>query len=161
MTVAFRLMMLCVCTLSMFACISTPSTNTPPNGVASITIRLQALTTDKRYSYFELSPNGDLAFGGGYDAINRNAIPVTKLTAEQLFALQSYITQSNLFTAKVSGDQSRKAAANVHHELYLKVDHKGRDLVVNDDQVPAITRLHDMLFGYYAKARYNLPGIGK
>lgn len=156
-----RHLILLFCTMLLLACNTTPPNLNAPQGVAAITLKLQALTTGKRYSYFELSPNGDLSYGGGFDAINRNAKLVTTLTPQQLYQLQTYIEQSNLLTAKVSGNQSRKVATTVHHELSLRVDAKNRNLVVNDDQVPAVARLHDMLFEIYAKARYNLPGIGK
>ena len=159
---SLRLHLIFLLTLPMLitACKTSPSV-TAPSGIEPMTIAIQALTTDKRYSYFELSPNGDLSYGGGFNAINRNAKPVTQLNSEQLFQLQTYINQSDLFTAKVSGNQSRSRSETVHHELQLKVGKRKRNIVVNDDRIPAVARVHDMLFEYYAQARYNLPGIGK
>ncbi|MAX26540.1 MAG: hypothetical protein CMJ19_18765 [Phycisphaeraceae bacterium] len=152
------LICLAVLALLLPACRSTQTT--PPAGVQKIVIKLQSLTTDKRYSYFELEPNGQLSFGGGFDAITKNAKPVMTLNTQQLKSIESFINQSNLLTANLSGKQDRKNSKDVHHELVLKLGNQSRTLQVNDNQIPAVGQLHDMIFDFYAKARYNLPGIG-
>jgi hypothetical protein len=153
--------LLCLTCLALLltGCKSTQST-TPPAGVAMMQIKSQSLSTDKRYSYFEIEPDGDLFFGGGYDAITRNTKLVTTLTPDQLKLVQSFISQSNLFTVNVPGKQDRKSAQSIHHELSLTLGKQSRTIQINDDQIPAVSKLHQMLFDYYAKAKYNLPGIG-
>ncbi len=153
------LICLVVLALLLPACRSAQTT-TPPAGVEKIVIKIQALTTDKRYSYFELEPNGQLSFGGGFDAITKNAKPVMTLNAQQLKTIETFINQSKLLTANVSGRQDRKSSKDVHHDLVLKLGKQSRTFQVNDNQIPAVGQLHDMLFDFYAKARYNLPGIG-
>lgn len=140
-------------------CKSTP-VMTPPPGVAAITLSLQTLTTDKRYTYFELTPDGTLSFAGGFDAINRSAHRVMTLTPDQLHQVQALISQSNLFTTKVSGRQDRKSSQKVHYELALQMDQQSRKLTANDDVVPALSQLHALLFEMQAQERYKLPGIG-
>lgn len=146
--------------LSQVGCKSL-SAVTPPPGVAAIDLKLQCLTTDKRYTYFELKPDGSLAFAGGFDAINRNAGKVMTLSADQLKKVQSLIQDTNLLTARAPKNQSRKASQTAHYELSLSVDGKHNSLTVNDDNLPAVVKLHDMLFTLQAAKRYNLPGIGK
>ena len=87
--------MICLVVLALFlpACRSTQTT--PPTGVQKIVIKLQALTNDKRYSYFELEPNGELSFGGGFDAITKNAKPVMTLNTQQLKAIETFMPSVN------------------------------------------------------------------
>ncbi|MFG0248883.1 MAG: hypothetical protein ACF8OB_08355 [Phycisphaeraceae bacterium JB051] len=153
--------LICLVGLALLLPACKATQTTPPAGVQKIVIKLQALTTDKRYSYFELEPNGELSFGGGFDAITKNAKPVMTLDTQQLKTIETFINQSNLFTVKVSGKQDRKSSKDIHHELVLKLGNQSRTLRVNDNQIPSVGQLHDMIFDFYAKARYNLPGIGK
>ena len=143
----------------MPGCIST-NKMISPSGIAAMELKLRSLTTDKRYTYFELTPDGTLSFGGGFNAINKDARPVIKLSREQLIGLQSLISRSNLLTAKVSGPQQRKASKRFHYEMSLRLDSMQNHLIVNDDLVPDLTKLHNHLFILQAQARYNLPGIG-
>jgi ABC-type Zn uptake system ZnuABC Zn-binding protein ZnuA len=138
----------------------TLSTVTPPTGVAAITLKLQCLTTDKRYTYFELQPDGALSFAGGFNAINRNAQQVMILSPDQLKQVQQLIETTALLTAKAPKNQDRKSSQTAHYELSLNVDGKHNSIAVNDDNLPALGQLHEMLFTMQAQARYNLPGIG-
>jgi len=150
---------LLILVILMPGCISTNKMKSP-SGIAAMELKLQSLTTDKRYTYFELTPDGTLSFGGGFNAINKNAQPVMKLSREQLIELQSLISRSNLLTVKVAGPQKRKASKRFHYEMSLRLNSKQNHLIVNDDLVPDLTRLHNHLFVLQAQVRYKLPGIG-
>ena len=155
----FTLIRMALCMMVLVGCKTTPSA-TPPAGMDAIDLSLQSITTDKRYTYFELTPDGMLSFAGGYDAINKNARPIFTLTKDDLQKVHSIIEQANLIAVKVSGNHSRKNSQKVHYELTLNINGKHNNITVNDDEIPGINQLHDLLFDLQARERYNLPGIG-
>lgn len=139
----------------------TTSPVTPFAGMTTLELSLQTITTDKRYTYFELEPDGMLSFSGGFAAINKDARPIFTLPKDDLQKVHTIIEKYNLIAMKNSDKHNRKNSKKVHYELSLNINGIRNNIVVNDNAIAGIDELHELLFDLQAEKRYNLPGIGQ
>jgi hypothetical protein len=135
------------------ACESPPKAG----GVPEFSLKLRSASpTRHRYTYFELSRDGQLRYGGGRDAAQRITEPVTTLTAEQRREVWEIITDHHLMDAPSSPFEKPQEVA---YEVEIKQGMIGKSFRALDDEMPGVTELHDYLFRIQAEKRYNVPGL--
>lgn len=136
---------------SLPGCASGPETCDP-----SFKLTLRRTTTDRRFTYFELAKNGELAFGGGRNAVRRVAEPVIILSAQQLQQVRQVLIQHRIFdTPKPSSAKPN----NVSYELDVSAAGRRRRIRCVDEQIPAIGTLHQLLFQIQADLRYRPDAV--
>jgi hypothetical protein len=130
----------------------------PGSDAPRFSLTLRAVSTDLRYTYFELDRKGNLAFGGGKNAVISSAKPVITLTDDQRREVWQIIAAGNLLDAP-----SKPFAKGERVTYDLSITREGMALGRNvhniDDNVPAIKQLHDYLFGIQAEKRYKIQGL--
>ena len=153
-------------TLAMLAAFAIGCATTTNNAAKSseakprpqkLSLDLRAGTTDGRYTYFEVTDDGELKFGGGRAGAMRKAARVAVLTPEQRDAIWQIIAKHDLIHAKNSKMFAR--AEKVTYDLDISTGGPNHSLRAIDDEVPAVKELHDHLFDLQANVRYTLPAI--
>lgn len=122
----------------------------------SFKLTLYRTTTDRRFTYFELAKNGELAFGGGQNAVRRVAEPVITLSAQQLQKVRQVLIQHRIFDTP---KPSLAKPSNVSYELDVSSADRRRRIRCVDEQIPAIRTLHQLLFQIQADQRYRPDAI--
>ncbi len=139
------------------ACASRPEALLPQSG-RPVDLTLQASTTDRRYTYFELKPDGQLSFGGGQLAKQKFAKPVMSITPAQMQEVWNIIERFGLHQAHAKPTSAK--ARHVRYQLSIKpAGMKRRSYRGHDEEVPGIGVLHETLFNLQAAARYHLPSL--
>lgn len=137
------------------ACPACTTTDRPLGDNERFSLTLRSASTDRRYTYFDLTELGELSFGGGQAAVWREAEPVMNLTAEQRQHIARILNEHDLFNMK-----SPKRIDDVKTQYELRLQREGlvrRTIRSADDQLPGVRVLHDYLFALQAKRRYDLP----
>jgi len=136
---------------------------TPPSGSNAdmpdnFSLTLWRRTTDLRNTYFELSPAGDLAFGGGRDAVHRMAKRGGPITEDQRRSLWQIVVDTDLLNAK---DHPFAQPEVIEYDLTIKGDGWSRSihLIDNDPGTAGAERLHEAIFKMHAERAYTLPGF--
>jgi hypothetical protein len=125
----------------------------PPD---ALSLSLQRKTTDRRYTYFEVSPSGVLTFGGGRAAVqSMTESPGVPLTHEQKRGLWRIITERQLLDAEGFPFASAEQAA---YDITLSTGHGSRSFRTIDGKNPGAAELHDALMKIHAEAQYKIPG---
>lgn len=139
----------------MTACASVPTEPGSP-APAKLKLTFRAARTDGRVTYFEILKDGQLAFGGGQEAVHSSAAPVAPLKPEQRQAIWDIITRHRLLEA---GGKFLAKAKNVTYDVTIDAGSTRHSLRAVDDEVPGLAELHQTLFDYQAAVRYKLPGL--
>ncbi len=145
--------LLCLATaLLSFGC---TSSSKPLGEDERVSLTLWSASDDRRFTYLEVSPLGELSFSGGQEAARREALPVLTLTSEQLARVRSILDTHGLYHLSSPGwDKKDK----VRYELRLRrTGLAGRTLRTGDDRTPGVRDLHDYLFSLQAEKRYRVP----
>jgi hypothetical protein len=150
-----------ICSLALLAgCSSSPPSPpaTADQSLRDLRVQVEGQTTDRKFTYLEIGRGGRLSFAGGRQARQHLPTEVMVLSDEQLRQVRQVVDEHRLFEVKGSG-----ALAGFEESSYrLKLRAGGAQHTVRsiDGSVPGVKALHDLLFGFQAEYRYNLPGIG-
>ncbi len=120
---------------------------------SDLRITLLAKSLGRRYTYFKLEKDDQLLFGGGRDAVQHIARPVTVLTPAQKEQIWQIINEHHLL---VDRHIERQEPQRVSYQAKLAEGERRWSFRCVDDQVPGVKALHDKLFQFQAQIRY--PG---
>ena len=142
----------------MFLAGSCATSERPLGEDERVSLTLWSASTDRRYTYMELSELGELSFAGGQEAARREAQPVLTLTSEQLDRVRAILDEHGLSNVPSPGwDKENR----VRYELRLRrTGLAGRTIRTGDDRTPGMRELHDYLFALQAEKRYRVPVAG-
>ena len=136
--------------LAVSACVSGPDAT----GRQPIALKLYRATADRQYTYFVLSRNGELAFGGGSEARTRTAAPAGTLTEAEILSIDATIERYGLMTLE---NRSFTKAATVAYEASIQRAGSRRTYRAIDDDAADLVHLHDLLFALYSHRAHRLP----
>lgn len=119
-----------------------------------LSLKLYRGTQDRQFTYFVLSRDSALSFGGGRDAISRSATPVGTLSNEDRQQIWDSITRGQLTTLK---NQTFAKSHRVIFEVEIKAGGSRRVFRAIDDNTANLEHLHALLFDMYSDRAYKLP----
>ena len=139
--------------LLLCACAMRP-TEMGASAPSDLSLSLYRATTDKQFTFFELSRGGALSFGGGLKAQGRGADPLATLSAEQRQRLWDVIREHGLLDAT---HRPFDTAVRVQYDLAVGGGNGGRRVRTIDDQAPGMEALHDELMAVVKETKYGVP----
>lgn len=119
-----------------------------------LSLKLYRRTQDRQFTYFVVSRDNALSFGGGRDAISRSAKPVGTLSKEDRQQIWDTITRGQFTTLK---NQAFAKSRRVAFEVELHAGGSRRVFRAIDDNTKNLERLHALLFEMYSDRAYKLP----
>jgi len=145
-----------VCLLAIIAlggCASpavTPGSRVPNR----LSLKLYRSTQDRQFTYFVVSRDNALSFGGGRDAMSRSAKPIGTLSNEDRQQIWNTITRGQFTTLK---NQAFAKSHRVAFEVEIHVGGSRRVFRAIDDNAANLEHLHALLFDMYSDRAYKLP----
>lgn len=143
-------------TLGLMACASSPASRSTDDAAPLWSMELFVKSQDGRYTYYEISEEGQLAYAGGRMAAQRVARPVGELPSQVRQQLWGLIERHQLMLA--SGDWLFIPQGQIGYDLHLKVDGRNQRILAADDQVAGLKEMSDLLFRTQLAKRYATSG---
>lgn len=142
------------CALTLTGCKTTQTAAESPTGVpVPFELTFQSQRTDGRATYYELSDDRSLGFGGGRDGRYAIARPIGKITDEQARTLWELIESHGLL--EMDGESFVLDWETVRYDAKITAAGASNGFTVRDSDDPGLEALEKALFKIQGDLRYG------